>query len=396
MSMTWPTLSALTLVLVLLTCATRIVPSFREALADLGQREPQIDGLRGICALAVAAHHLVYVTGWRTTGLWRIAPADNVLEMMGKSAVALFFLICAYLFWGKIASAERAGLPIDFGRLLRNRVARLVPLYAAAMTLAIVVVGLGGEGFILHQGLLATLAQTLQSYAFSFLGFPVFNGSFLAYAAIGVSWSLEYEWIFYLSLPLIAVCRAPRHWAFILPLIILVNELVCHMHYIEYFAYGGLAYELTRNKATRRLLASPACQLISLAAGLVVNVSLQAGGIASGLAPMLLFICFVPVAAGATWFGLLCNSGARVAGTVSYSLYLLNITSFFFMTGVWVYAGHAPGIMLLVETGFLSAAVLISLLTYRRIERPFINQGGAAFFKNISSDLLVLKPQPTE
>jgi peptidoglycan/LPS O-acetylase OafA/YrhL len=141
---------------------------------------------------------------------------------------------------------------------------------------------------------------------------------------------------------------------------------------VEYFAYGGIAYELTRSPSARAVLTGPLPQGLSLAGALLINTVFDESGLESGLAPFLLFLCFLPVAAGASWFGLLHNSGARVAGAISYSLYLLNITLFFFLTRVWVYAGNQTVIMLLAETGFLASAMMISLLTYRRIERPFM------------------------
>jgi peptidoglycan/LPS O-acetylase OafA/YrhL len=181
-----------------------------------------------------------------------------------------------------------------------------------------------------------------------------------------------------LSLPLIALCGAPRHWAVCLPLFILVNELYFRLHFVDYFAYGGLAYELTRSPSSRTRLMGPVPQGLSLAATLLINMVFDESSLESGLGPFLLFLCFLPVAAGGSWFGLLHSSGARVAGAISYSLYLLNITVFFFLTRFWVYAGHQTVIMLLTETSFLASAVMISLLTYRHIERPFMARLTAA------------------
>jgi peptidoglycan/LPS O-acetylase OafA/YrhL len=341
------------------------------ALADLGAREQQLDGLRGLCALLVAAHHLTYFYGWFTVGEWSIPSADHGLITMGKAAVAVFFLLCAYLFWGKIARSYHRAHPIDYVGLVTNRVRRLVPMYCAAMTAAIVAVGFWSSDFHLNQTVPKTVMQVIQSYSFSILGNPLFNESFLAFAAISVSWSLEYEWAFYASLPILCLLKLPGIWRLALPAVIIGNETFLKIPYLDYFAYGALAYELSRVDPVRRWAGGVAGTLASMFVFPSAVLLLSASGIGMKFGPAALFVAFLPIACGSTWFGVLTLPALRLVGLVSYSLYLLNIVVFYvvFRT-LQIDTGNPPS--MIAFPLLLITPVLVSLVTYRWIERPFL------------------------
>lgn len=368
-------LLAVALVMIVLDWLARESKLFAGAISDLGNREPHIDGLRGLCALLVAAHHLAYYYVWVRTGEWQIRYDDHVLRTMGKVAVAIFFLICAYLFWGKVSLAARNRRTIDFLALLRNRLWRLSPMYAFAMAAAILVVGLGGEGFRLHQSYSQTLEQTVQAFGYCFFGIPIYNGSFLAYAAIGVSWSLRYEWLFYLSLPLLSSFNMPRLWFITLPALIVINECCTQFDYVEYFAYGGIAYELSRLKAVRRALSGRLFDGVSLLGLGWVTWHYNDPDIARGLAPLLLSAAFLPIAAGASWFGALNRNGFRFVGSVSYSLYLLHCVVLFIAQPALRAVGNAALAQLVLNVALLLVIVVLSFVTYATIERPFMAKG---------------------
>lgn len=372
------TFIAMACVLVALAIAIRASPALKGVVDELGDREPQIDGLRGLCALVVAAHHLVLLMESSVGGVWGISAGDHVLDTMGKGAVAYFFLICAYLFWGKLARAQAAGAPLDYQALLQGRVFRLVPAYLFAMVFSMAVVGFWSQDFERHQSYAMTIVQIVQSLTFSFFGIPLFNGSFVASTAVGVAWSLRYEWLFYLSLPLIYVLKLRRHWVVLLPLLIAVNVWVLHIPYVEYFVYGAIAYELSRSRTVSDILAAGFSDFASFALFAGATCCYRNPDVESGIAPLLIAASFLPIACGARWGGLLRCDATRFVGAASYSLYLLNIPVFCILGSVFYDLGHGGPRLILAETAYLLGAIVFSLMIYRLVERPFMRKQAKA------------------
>lgn len=73
---------------------------YRRELAETGNREPALDGLRGMAALMVATHHAALCCTWLKTGDWGEAQSP-VLQLFGPAGVTIFFMLTGYLFWGK-------------------------------------------------------------------------------------------------------------------------------------------------------------------------------------------------------------------------------------------------------------------------------------------------------
>ena len=68
-------------------------------------RTSTVDGLRGILALSVMAHHFYITYIWKTAGDWE-KPESIVIDNFGAVAVSLFFLITGYLFISKIRKRQ--------------------------------------------------------------------------------------------------------------------------------------------------------------------------------------------------------------------------------------------------------------------------------------------------
>lgn len=369
------TLVALVLTLSIATLLARS-PSGRACFAHMGSRASQIDGLRGFSALLVAAHHLVYVMRFTTFGAWKIARADHVLESMGKASVAYFFLICAYLFWGKMT---RPDLRLDRAFLLhfaRGRIRRLLPLYLFAMAFALLVVGYIGEGGQLRQDGAETIVQILRSISFSFFGTPSFNGSFLTSAATGVSWSLRYEWVFYVVLPAFILMRFDRLWFVTLPGLVVVNAIFFRYAYVDYFAYGAITCELAKPNtscdAVLSKISRPMMDVLSILPALFVLCAFTGDEIAFGSPAPMLALSFLAIVRGADWCGLLRSDATRFIGAISYSVYLLNIPMFYVMVGLGLDCGARGMAGALIETLGLVGVLAVSTLSYRWIERPFM------------------------
>ena len=143
-------------------------------------RDPALDGLRGLAALAVVVAHL---------GVhWGMLP----WPALGGIGVLTFFVLSGYLI--ARLSLRMDGTWSGYRAFLRRRLVRLGP----AMLALSVVVPLGlwldgsSAGYALLQGV-RTLGQ-LTGFA------PALEWQ--VHPTVGPTWSLTTEWIFYLLFPL--------------------------------------------------------------------------------------------------------------------------------------------------------------------------------------------------
>jgi peptidoglycan/LPS O-acetylase OafA/YrhL len=198
------------------------------------------------------------------------------------------------------------------------------------------------------------------------------NGVQDAHAINAVYWTLAYEWLFYLALPLLALlARGP--WS-ALPLVA-VLYFGAEASMVYNFLFGALAALFVQ----RRLL-EPRLFLKGWLAPLPL-VALGAYFAVAGerrlLESALLFVFFLFVVHGYSLFGLLHTRPAKLLGMVSYSLYLTHcIVLYAAMHAadrmVAVGSLHATQYWLLAALAALGA-VLLSCLTYRYVEFPFIH-----------------------
>lgn len=110
---------------------------------------PLLDGLRGLAALAVFAFHGILIIGWNDVVEWvgRIGETPvrgftAVTTYMGWEAVAVFYVMSAFLLYRPFVIARIAGEEASVGRFALRRAARIIPAY----WLAIVLLGLLGRG----------------------------------------------------------------------------------------------------------------------------------------------------------------------------------------------------------------------------------------------------------
>lgn len=340
-------------------------------VTQLGNRQPEIDGLRGLCALSVALHHFAYLSHWKA-GVWNLPIGSHVTEAVGKVGVAMFFMICAYLFWGRLDRIGAGGLT-GWLRFLDNRVRRIVPMYVFAMTLAMLLLGLATRRFTDWQPWPALVENALRAFTFWFFPPERFNNSISARAALGVAWTLRYEWLFYASLPALFFLRVKRYWLISLVFFIVANELWAGIYWIEYFAYGCIAREVSQHPDARRLAKTPIAALVSIALVACTSYFANSKELALGLPVLAISIAFLLIAAGNDWFGLLRSSGARLAGACSYSIYLINVIVQAPL--VQLLPGSATSWDVVQKVGVMTASTMAviaaSAVTYRFIELPF-------------------------
>lgn len=327
MSATSPFFAAIAVLLALLVAIVLMkVESLKLPIAQESEtyhRYSTIDGLRGYLGFFVFIHHSCIWYFYLQTGRWELPPS-NLYIQFGQSSVALFFMVTSFLFVTKIIDARATS--IDWLKLYVSRVMRLVPLYLVAISFLLLIIAQlsAGEARVEIGNLLMAVFDWL---TFTVNGIPDINGVKNTYIVIaGVTWSLPYEWFFYLLLPILALLLTRRiYWVALFVSFIFVcfyleawrpvtNILNC-------FIGGVVAAGVCRYPRLHVFLRSKALSVVAIISLLSV-LSFQT---AYSTVPLLaLSMFFSIVAAGNSLFGILALKVSRWLGDLSYGIYLFH------------------------------------------------------------------------
>ena len=339
-------------------------------------RAVELDGLRGLAALAVFVSHLVGLVA--DAGNWAVRPSVYRLLWDGRAAVLLFFVLSGYVLTLPYLGERERGLRVA-GFWLR-RVTRLYPAYWCALLVA-----LGLRWAVLghnHLGLLNGWALSIWAEP---LPWKVLVRQFLMVAP-GVDtngldpviWSLIVEMKASLIFPAIVwVVRRTPQWALG---VLLVGGLafagqspqglatLTLMQGMQFFVLGSYLarYRVSLLGWVRGL--GPAGRAVLLAAAVVLygnaaifgdrgRLTCALGGVGSAL--LILLVIELP------WMARMATVGpVRLLGTVSYSFYLLHLPILLAVSNlvyVWTHSVVACGVaalavMLVVSRGVWAVA----------------------------------------
>lgn len=361
------------------------LPLFRSADIPPNPARPRIgnlDGLRGFLALAVFLQHGVIFHGYLSDGVWRLPPS-RFYVLIGQVGVALFFMVTGYLFWS-ILIKER-GRP-HWGALYTRRVFRIGPLYLAAVATMLVFVAFDTGGR-LQVPAYRLAADLLRCLSLGVLSVGTVNGDPKSSVFLAVMWTLQYEWVFYGLLPVLALGARRDHWhlpfaaGFAVVCIAwrLAGAPIWHSSldpiFALLFAIGMLSASLQLNGAVNRV-PQPVLSILALAS---LTFAFAIFSSAYDIAPALLLgTAFFLMTSGGTIFGLLTTYRARRLGDVAYSVYLLQtlvLSAIFAIPAVRVFS--LASVFNYWGVVFLAAAVLVALavFTHAWIERTGIDAG---------------------
>lgn len=283
-----------------------------------------VDGLRGYLATGVFIHHGAVWYFFLRTGEWKVPPSF-VYTNLGQASVVLFFMVTGFLFSTKLLHGRSE--PLNWYKLYLSRVFRLVPLYVLAVTLIACTIAAAAQ-FHLQESPYALSKNLAKLGMFTALGPPKVVGFETTFLAVGgVTWTLSYEWLFYFTLPLVAVSvRVITPRRFLIGAVLLLGVMIYRMQpeLIYFAAFGGgiIAAVLVRFASFRRVLRGSAASFVALA-GIATEVTCFPT--AYHLLPIvLLTIAFIVIAGENTLFGLLAMPASRFLGQLTYSIYLLH------------------------------------------------------------------------
>lgn len=343
-------------------------------------RHASIDGLRGHLALAVFVHHGIIWHGYLRTGKWD-APPSNLFNQLGQGSVALFFMITAFLFVGKLLDARHQ--PIDWTRLYVSRLLRLTPLYLLAVLTLLVICGVVTD-WTLQTSWSDLLRASRRWLFFTIGGFADVNGLRETFTVIsGVTWSLPLEWMFYLLLPGLALLmqRQAPAWLAVVAFVAAWGIWAHHKYpwMLVAFASGGLSAWLSRQPEVVRFARTPRAS-VWVATALVL--ALASAHTIKDWRPMLaLTIAFGLISAGNPLFGALTARSSRSLGDLAYGVYLLHGLLLYASLTFVIGRNEATAFTAWQHWAWLMALtpplVALAWLAFRLVERPCMNMTDA-------------------
>lgn len=351
---------------------------------------PGLDHLRGFAALLIVFYHGLHLLGQTLTHgqyqpellIQNWPQSDNPLLALlyeGHTAVALFLVLSGFIFtYGSL------GKHIIYHRFIINRLLRTYPLFVLLL--------LTGSYAFPERFEFGALLQTLFSFgnAHGAMDLKSFSAMF---------WAIAVEWQFYLIFPLLLLILQRDGAKTLLGMILVMMILRTLAHFegansrdlaywtiigrIDQFLLGMLAGVAYFNYTFR--FAWPSLFLTSiLVLGMIFGFH-QAGGWPNNSAWKIIW----PTLEGATWAMfilayLACSQGlpaglAKIMswpGLISYSIYLLHfsVISIVIAQGWYLPLPLPPVIAALLNTLlWLPVILVLASLSYRYIEKPFLN-----------------------
>lgn len=335
-------------------------------------RYTSIDGLRGYLAFGPFLYHSCMWYAYIRTGIWEL-PKSNLYVHFGQGAVVMFFMITSFLFTSKILDSKKS--PIDWLKLFVSRFMRIVPLYGAVMVALFVLVA-AVSGGKLKEPVPVVLTSVAKWLTFKIWGGGDINGvQHTSLIVAGVTWTLVYEWYFYMALPLLALLlrRPPPIWALLLSIACVLYFEIWHFS-VHYLAFGGgtIAALLFKIRTFRKLAVWPWTSIIVIAAigsaCALFPSAYEFGAIA------LYTLAFALIAAGSDIFGALSSAISRVFGEIAFGIYLIHgvvlFTLFTLVINKPIASAFSPTVHWLVIVAISPTVVGLSFLSFRYIEAP--------------------------
>lgn len=335
-----------------------------------------IDGLRGYLALFVFFHHSSVWFVYGKTGHWE-APASNLYVHLGQTSVSLFFMITSFLFIDKLIDKRKGSM--HWRGFFIGRLFRLTPLYLVAMAALFLIVAILSNGELKDSP--QHVAESLLKWmVFTGLGAPDINGVHTSLITSGVTWSLPYEWWFYLVLPVVFFMIGGRGAVLFIPLSLLATVWFVYVGMSAklalVFAGGAVAAVCIRNESCRNFSASAGGSALAT----LLILSIPFFPTAFNVVPLaILTLAFCLIACGANLFGALTARVSHSLGELAYSIYLLHGIVLFSLNHFIL---GEKRFLVMSATAYLGVLVLVvpvllalSIFTFKYIETPGINYG---------------------
>ncbi|OLE50701.1 MAG: hypothetical protein AUG51_26485 [Acidobacteria bacterium 13_1_20CM_3_53_8] len=182
--------------------------ALRERLAGIyeldstgAKRSLQMEGVRGFAVLLVFfVHYHALFQPWMREGSPTFALSD-FLWSIGHTGVDLFFVLSGYLIYGLVIKRRN-----NYGSFIKRRVVRIYPAFLCVLAIYIAL-----SVMLPAESRIPTGAGAASSYILQ--NFLLLPGMTSVQPIITVSWSLSYEFFFYLFIPALVALLMMRRWS---------------------------------------------------------------------------------------------------------------------------------------------------------------------------------------
>ena len=159
-----------------------------------------MEGLRGLAVLLVFFVHFYALFAHNLrSGSW-LHGLFHFLGVIGNTGVDLFFVMSGYLIYGALIRRE-----VGYGKFTRRRVERIYPTFLVVFVIYLILSALFPMENKIHGSFLTAGRYVLANLF-------LLPGIFAIKPIVTVAWSLSYEFLFYLTIPLLIGAARMRRW----------------------------------------------------------------------------------------------------------------------------------------------------------------------------------------
>jgi|SRR5471032_173728 len=351
--------------------SSRLSTCFELDRAGAAAQLRPMEGLRGFAVLLVfLAHYVSLSAPWRGNASM-LATLAAALHTVGNAGVDLFFVLSGYLIYGSLIRRPQA-----LASYLQRRVRRIYPVYACVFAVYLLLSWLLPS----ESRIPAPWPDALTYLASNFLLLAGFSA---APPFISVAWSLSYEMLYYLLIPLMIAAFSLRRRSLIWRC--LFFGILAVMASCGFAVFGGPARLLLfiAGILLHEALTVPAwCIPPALAGGALL------AALASLLLPLPLLLKLAALALGffllclccfqarGNWLSrAFCWTPLRWLGNISYSYYLIHGLA---LKGAFLFLAliHPPQtqgwpFFLLLMPPMLAWTLMPAAMLFLLVERPF-------------------------
>ncbi len=364
------------LIIYLIAFATAYVLNSKFSLSNDLTRYETIDGLRGFLALGVFIHHASIWYQYLQLNKWE-APKSNLFCQLGYASVSIFFMITAFLFVTKLLNAGTKKM--DWNIFFISRLFRLLPMYLISIIFLMIIVAVTSH-WELKVPLIRLIKDIFYWITFTIILCPeINNNSLTSIINAGVVWSLPYEWLFYFSLPIIAILISRINssiFYIIVGVLFIIGFYQVHefnFHILLEFCGGAIAPFIIKYTSKKINYNAIIFTLIIIFCLMMVLFYRFPNDYISKI---LIILAFNLIALGNDVFGILRNSTLKFLGEISYSTYLLHGIIIFFVIYFYFNFEDAKNLSPLKYciTLFIITPIVVitSFLFYKNVEKPFM------------------------
>lgn len=317
----------------------------------------EIDGWRYILSFCVVFCHYVFSYYFVNDDIW-IAPNYNFTCNLGAFGVSQFFMITAYLFWGRDFSDYK-----DYIRMIVKRYFRIFPISFISSFLCIIISFLyiiNNKGFSHINFNFLNMLWWFDAGVINYRpDFSEFSKS--RFINAGVTWTLHWEWMFYFILPFMYFFRNASSIIIVICIYMFLSfENICQSIGLCFLG-GALTLYIPKYKLSKIWIILLIYLCFSIGKQAISLESIPFG-----------CILFYMIANNENIFGLLNIKAITRMGRISYSIYLIHGVLWFIMFEILKSLKIVFFVFDLLTIITFIIILLFSAFLYHKVEKPFM------------------------